>query len=459
MVVGVVQVPTAIGVELPGPPVTMITLRTRAHVTVNDAGGSRILDPAVTWESSDDTVLTVDASGVITGVGTGSAVVRVRAGSLVAQTTPVTVLPAFVAAATSVSGSTSCALTPDRRAYCWGTNEYGQVGSAAAFDERVLLPQPVSTQLRFQAISMGVNHGCAVATDATAWCWGLSSHGALGSGSIPSSRCLTGYVEYPCSRVPVRVEGGPWRTIAAGAYHTCAINSSDETYCWGANNRGQLGAASPTTCPLGSYRGAEGGCALSPVQVAGGPVFASVTTGFWHTCALTNAGAAWCWGSNYLGELGNGTTAGSTAPVPVAGGLTFARIDVEHSDTCGLTTGGAVYCWGYSYRSQGGGSTPVNVGSGGPYVDVRVAGSHTCALTATGAVWCWQLHMQPAALNGGHAFTSISGAESYTCGVRAGDGILFCWGPLYGEYTPWPVRAPESGAAGGIPGHHPSRSR
>jgi alpha-tubulin suppressor-like RCC1 family protein len=437
-----VQVPNAIGVELPGPPVTMITLRTRAHVTVNDVGGSRIPSPDVTWESSDTNVLTVDASGVITGAGTGTAVVRVRAGSLVAQTPPVTVLPAFVAAATSVSGSTSCALTPDRRAYCWGTNEYGQVGSAAA-EPVVLLPEAVSTQLRFQTISMGVNHGCAVATDATAWCWGRGEHGELGTGSIPARRCVIASVHHPCSRVPVRVEGGSWRTIATGAYHTCAINASGETYCWGANPRGQLGAASPTTCSS-SYRGAESGCALSPVPVAGGPVFVSLTTGHGHTCALTAAGAAWCWGSNFLGELGNGTTANSTAPVPVAGGLAFARIDAEHGDTCGVTTGGDVYCWGDDYRGQNGGSTPVRMSSGGRYVDVSVANTHICALTPAGAAWCWRQWSTPVAVSGGYAFTAISGAGDYTCGVRAGDGILFCWGRYDNTYTPQPVRAPES---------------
>src|SRR6266550_1780315 len=80
--------------------------------------------------------------------------------------------------------------------------------------------------------------------------------------------------------------------------------------------------------------------------------FTRVSTEYRHACAVTPGGAAYCWGDNTWGELGDGTTTLHTRPVAVAGGLTFADVSAGSDYTCGLTTPGAAYCWGMNDRAQ-----------------------------------------------------------------------------------------------------------
>jgi alpha-tubulin suppressor-like RCC1 family protein len=95
------------------------------------------------------------------------------------------------------------------------------------------------------------------------------------------------------------------------------------------------------------------------VAVSGGLTFAAVSAGNEHTCGVTIAGAAYCWGENgYGGLLGNGDTTSSSTPVAVSGGLTFAAVSLGMYHTCGVTTASAAYCWGFnSYGELGNGST------------------------------------------------------------------------------------------------------
>jgi alpha-tubulin suppressor-like RCC1 family protein len=165
-------------------------------------------------------------------------------------------------------------------------------------------------------------------------------------------------------------------TISAGGYHSCGLTPFGAAYCWGRNEHGQLGDGTFTD-------------RTSPVAVLNGQTFTSISAGFYHSCALTASGEVYCWGNNELGQLGDGTRTRRAAPVPVSGGQTFRRLSAGGGfHTCALTGQGVAYCWGHNVDGQiGDGTTtdrtaPEPVAGGYIFSRIRVGLHHTCALSA-----------------------------------------------------------------------------
>ena len=320
----------------------------------------------------------------------------------------------------------TCGLTTGGLAYCWGYPFFGELGNGSIGSMVAqTIPVAVSGGLTFSSILSGESHTCALTSGGTAYCWGYGIYGQLGDGTATNSG------------TPVAVSGDiTFASLKVGELHTCGLTGAGAAYCWGDNEFGQQGDGTTSS-------------RVAPVAVLGELTFTSLAPGYGHTCGLVTGGSAYCWGYNGVGDLGNGTTGGnSTTPGPVAGGLTFSSLVAGFEHTCGLTSVGAAHCWGYNFYGQlGDGSTtnrdvPVAVSGGHSFVSLTAGFSHTCGLSSGGTAYCWGLnasgelgdgtttdHLTPVAVSGGIAFTSLTTGPGgqHTCGVTS-TGTTYCWG-------------------------------
>jgi len=285
------------------------------------------------------------------------------------STTPLAVAGGHVFSSLSAGWVQSCALT-SAAAYCWGDATYGTLGDGSTASSRT--PVAVTNAPPFVSIGTGISFACGLTAGGAAYCWGDNSFGQLGTGPNGPEACSGEW----CSKTPVAVSGGlTFTALTVGYWHACGLTSNGAAYCWGNNGDGQLGATTTETC---AGFDAVLACSTTPLPVEGTLTFGSVSAGFFHTCGVLTTGEGYCWGSNTNGQLGNGTTTASSTAVPIMGGLSFAGLSAYgrwHS--CGLTTAGVAYCWGFNGWGQ------VGDGTGADALEpVQVAGQ--AAATPTG---------------------------------------------------------------------------
>lgn len=198
-------------------------------------------------------------------------------------------------AAVWAGGGTSCALTAQGDAYCWGINDYGMLGDGQPPEPGLesATPSRVVGGLRFASLAIGNYNVCGITLDARAYCWGYG--GVLGNGSTVASSS------------PVPVSGDLlWASLSVGAGHTCGLTTDGRAYCWGNGERGRFGTGDTTIV-------------LTPQLIATAGTYAAITAGGQHTCGITGAGAAFCWGHGDFGQLGHGFMRDELRPVQVAG--------------------------------------------------------------------------------------------------------------------------------------------
>jgi len=314
--------------------------------------------------------------------GAGAAI---GGGSVFQSSTPVRVVRNLRFVQISAGSEHTCGVTADNRAYCWGENFLGQIGDGTHENSRSA-PVLVAGGHRFRQVRAGGHHTCAIDLDGKLFCWGDNLRGELGVGDLADRL------------VPTRVLGGlTVQRVIAGYEHNCAVTAAGKGYCWGRNLEGELGNNSTVSRPR-------------PVPVSGGLSFKQIVAGSQHTCAVTTASKAYCWGavSDYNnGELGTGGFVGSLVPVAVAGTRQWRQVNAGYFHTCGVTLANVAFCWGFNFHGQNGDGTntgtesPTRVVGNIPFLGIAVGvydpspfatsfiAIHTCGITTDGRVFCW----------------------------------------------------------------------
>jgi alpha-tubulin suppressor-like RCC1 family protein len=288
-------------------------------------------------------------------------------------------------ASISAGHDVSCGITTSGAAYCWGENDDGELGDGTTDDSDESGPQLVIGGHEWKMVSVGDEHVCGVTTSGAAYCWGENNNGALGDGTYGDT----------LEDGPSLVAGGiNWGSISAGLWHTCGLSASGVAYCWGADDAyegaGQLG------------NGPDEGDTNVPEAVFGGLSFTAIDAGDFHTCGVTVGGDGYCWGEGSSGQVGNGTFLDENqSPMLVSGELEWSYIDPGDDHTCGVTTSGAAYCWGLNYEGELGNGDPDNESASTPqeviggYTFNQVisngfeGGNHSCGIAMNYIAYCW----------------------------------------------------------------------
>jgi alpha-tubulin suppressor-like RCC1 family protein len=325
-----------------------------------------------------------------------------------------------------MSESGACALDAAGAAFCWGVNNAGQLGTGAPGSYQPS-PLPVGGGLRFASIGTGAGRNCGLTSAGVAYCWGSGIDGLLGDGTYGTMACGAGGSF--CTPNPTPVAGGhTFTALAVGDSHACGLTGDGRAICWGSNRYGQLGS---TRVQCAGYPGADPAtsgywCSTVPVPVSGDLRFASLSAGSAHTCGITLDGALHCWGSNLNGVLGvEGFPEGgafSEVPLEVTPGRRYTVVSAQaQTHTCAIDDAGEAWCWGLNGSgwlgtgAPGTGSclngacdlVPARVAGGLLFRSIAPAFSHTCGMTTSDELWCWGWGEKGALGNGGTADATV----------------------------------------------------
>lgn len=397
-----------------------------------DEGGYPVFTGPLEWTSLDNDVLTVDDEGVATSALPGWGRVVVRSTDASREDTAV-VAVGLELAGVDAGDDYACGWTAAGDAWCWGARFNGRDGVlGTGARPTTLTPTRVTGGLAFSDIAPGRRHTCGIA-DGDVYCWGFNSDFQLGTFSCAvrdfgchtperplnlqgefahiavgfwSSSCASGQAGLYCwgdvsSPQPVTDCMSNCQThlhsaalvgpVTLGDAFGCALDATGRAYCWGWNDRGQLGSDIPPQSCL------DAACVRSsePIAVTTSERFVDVTAGREFACGLTAAGQAFCWGSYspYVEVIVPGAV-----PVAIGGSLRFQSIDAGDYHVCAITSAGELYCWGYEDFSGALGlpllegnelvEQPRRVGDGLTFTSVGAGYRVTCAISTDGGALC-----------------------------------------------------------------------
>lgn len=360
---------------------------------------------------------------------------RLGTGSNAARLVPADVSgPAVSATAVGAGAAHTCVVTQDRKLQCWGRNDQSQLGDGSQTDRS----RPVESSLgtaRVVDLALGDEHSCALKTTGEVLCWGRGNDGRLGTGTAARRS------------IPTLVTGLPGiaSQVASGGAHSCALMQGGGLQCWGKNNASQLGVSSPAT-------------RSTPAAVANiEGVIQQVALGSDFSCVMTVGNEVRCWGNGRDGRLGRGTGAniGTATAKRVISGLpsTVYRASASADFGCAATVSGAAYCWGVNgYGQLGDGMKFTNgthIDSSGPrrvevlgtrVAEVGTGAEHACALLIDGSVWCWGRNNfgqigraaggqqdTPVRVGNLAASKAVTTGDNHSCALTQAGGVR-CWG-------------------------------
>jgi hypothetical protein len=315
----------------------------------------------------------------------------------------------------------TCAVQNVGRVVCWGAGDRAQTGTGAV--GTVYHPMAPVVGLDHAAeVAPGGQHTCARLGSDDVWCWGANQWGQVANGT-----------RVDLVTAPTHVTLDPAAEIASEGDATCARLRDGRVMCWGGNCCGQLG---------------PGAIALTSATLLPAPAAIGLGVGESNVCIVSTSRTVLCAGRNNAGQIGNGMTGGNVVTPTLALGLNdAARVAPGFEHVCAMRRDGHVLCWGSNAQGQlgvsevGGTRTmPVEIPGIADATGLEVYGGNTCVLRATGGVVCWGANddgqigdgtmtarTAPTPVAGLTDARQIAVGSRHACALRA-TGEVVCWG-------------------------------
>ena len=278
----------------------------------------------------------------------------------------------------------TCAVLDNQELRCWGRGDMYRLGTGSEQDQYLPAPIPLGDGLGAVDVAVGTQHTCAINTQGGVQCWGAGGSGQIGWGSNnPNPNPVNGHTNsLGANLTAVQIE--------VGYEFACVLLSDGSVKCWGLGSEGRLGSGNnnrnvPSDVPSFSHNRTA----------------TQISIGHSTTCALMNDGSVVCWGRNTFGQVGDGTTTTRFGPTNVtafSGNRYAVQVGAGWSHSCAVLNDGSVACWGSNYDGQLGDGTntdslvPVGVESLGfnrKAVSVHAGPGNTCAVLDDASVVCW----------------------------------------------------------------------
>jgi len=302
--------------------------------------------------------------------------------------------------------------------YACGSNQNGVLGVATQ-ESFIVEPIPVGTNENWVTISAGKGFSLGIKADGTLWAWGKNNKGQLGIGTDVATE------------TPTQVGNDKWFSVSAGHSFVLAIKIDGTLWAWGENNKGQLGNGTDNTVAN-----------PNPIQVGTDNNWWRISAGYRHSLAIKADGTLWAWGSNSIGQLGNGTTSYDAQNVPIQiGSERWKVISAGRFFSTVIKADGTLWAWGDNYYGQiANGNTdtqpsPTQIGTD-KWKSVYAGQNHIVALKSDGNVYSWANEMgvggfgqpgivtQKTELSG---IVQIFAGDSFSFALKS-NGELYSWG-------------------------------
>jgi alpha-tubulin suppressor-like RCC1 family protein len=308
----------------------------------------------------------------------------------------------------------SCGLSATR-AYCWGSNALGELGTSDLMSRTT--PTPVGTSVHFDTLALGENHACGLETaTGRVFCWGANAGGQLGLGNTA------------LQLLPQPVMLGTAAKLSVGYVHSCAILTNGALYCWGDNSENQAGQ-------LDDHMNLS-----VPTRVEMASDWTAVSGGQGHTCGIRKPGTMWCWGRNSDGEIGQGIGAPGRFAAPTRVGTfdDWDSVDLGQANVCGVRRDGTLWCWGDDTANDQ--NLPKQVGTDTDWTSVSTDVFTTCGIRKGGVLSCFGRNVEgqlglgdttdrttPTVTGAGITWTGVAVGRLHVCAVTSA-GEIRCAG-------------------------------